>query len=68
MSQFCPTCKGLGKARIKGSMETCLDCDGKGLITDEMYKFIRYYYHQKAIKKELELIEKGELETVHENE
>jgi len=49
----CPNCSGVG--RLKG-FEDCIDCGGKGTVTQKMKDFILYYQEQKKIKAEIEKI------------
>ena len=48
--QFCPTCKGVGRTKEK-PLEDCIDCDGKGKVTDNQLKFIEYYKGREQDKK-----------------
>ncbi len=51
---FCPSCRGIGKST---QTKTCNDCDGKGIVTEKMFKFIEFYKNKKVIQMEINNLE-----------
>jgi len=67
---FCPTCKGIGKVIDQEYKMTtsCPDCHGRGIVSDNMLKFMDFYARQKEVEKEISSLENDEqfVEQYHE--